>query len=157
MIILDTNVISALMRRRPDPPVRDWLDRQPGESVWTTSITVLEVRTGLESLDPGDRRMALEQAFDALLRSDLEERILAFDVPAANAAGAIAGARRRAGRTIEVRDIQIAGIAMVRHAILATRNTRHFEGLGLPLVDPWDERAPPTHGSSASGSPGRSS
>lgn len=142
MIILDTNVISALMRRRPDPLVRDWLDRQPGESVWTTSITVLEVRTGLESLDPGDRRTALEQAFDALLRSDLEERILGFDVAAANVAWAIAGARRRAGRTIEVRDIQIAGIARVRHATLATRNARHFEGLGLALADPWGEGAP---------------
>lgn len=144
MIILDTSVISALMRRRPGPLVRDWLDRQPGESVWTTSITVLEVRTGLESLDSGDRRTALEQAFDAVLRSDLEERILAFDVAAANVAGAIARARRRAGRTIEVRDIQVAGIAMVRHATLATRNTRHFEGLGLPLVDPWGEGAPAT-------------
>lgn len=144
MIILDTNVISALMRRRPDPLVRDWLDRQPGESVWTTSVSVLEVRTGIESLDPGDRRTGLEQAFDALLRSDLEERILAFDVAAANVAGAIAGARRRAGRTIEVRDIQVAGIAMVRHATLATRNTRHFAGLGLLLVDPWGEGAPAT-------------
>jgi predicted nucleic acid-binding protein len=105
---------------------------------------VLEVRTGIESLDPGDRRVALDQAFDALLRSDLEERILAFDVAAANVAGTIAGARRRAGRTIEVRDIQIACIAMVRHATLATRNTRHFEGLGLPLVDPWGEGAPAT-------------
>lgn len=142
MIILDTNVISALMQRRPDPLVRDWLDRQPGESVWTTSITVLEVRTGLEWLDPGDRRKALEEAFDALLRSDLDERILAFDVAAANVAGAIAGARRRAGRTIEVRDIQIAGIAAARHATLATRNTRPFAGLGLALVDPWAEGAP---------------
>lgn len=146
MIILDTNVISALMRRRPDPLVRDWLDRQPGESVWTTSVSVLEVRTGIESLDPGDRRTALGRAFDALLRSDLGERILALDAAAANVAGALAGARRRAGRTIEVRDIQIAGIAMARHATLATRDTHHFEGLGLPVVDPWGEGAPATGG-----------
>lgn len=139
MIILDTNVVSALMRRAPDPVVRDWLDRQPAESVWTTSITVLEVRTGLESLDPGERRSTLEAAFEALLREDLGERILPFDVPAANQAGVIAADRRRTGHTVEVRDIQIAGIAMARHATLATRNLRHFEGCGLALVDPWGD------------------
>lgn len=140
MIILDTNVVSALMRRAPDPVVLDWLDRQPAESVWTTSITVLEVRTGLESLDPGERRTALEEAFEALLREDLGERILPFDVPAANQAGAIAADRRRTGHTVEVRDIQIAGIALARRATLATRNIRHFEGCGLALVDPWGGR-----------------
>ena len=142
MIVLDTNVVSALMRRVLDPAVRDWLDRQPAQSVWTTSITVLEVRTGLESLEAGERRTALERAFEMLLRDDLGERVLPFDVPAANLAGAIAADRRRTGRTVEVRDIQIAGIVMARHATLATRNQRHFEGYGLALVNPWGGGAP---------------
>ncbi len=142
MIVLDTNVVSALMRRVLDPAVRDWLDRQPAQSVWTTSTTVLEVRAGLESLEAGERRTALERAFEMLLRDDLGERVLPFDVPAANLAGAIAADRRRTGRTVEVRDIQIAGIVMARHATLATRNQRHFEGYGLALVNPWGGGAP---------------
>ena len=142
MIVLDTNVVSALMRRVLEEAVRDWLDRQPAQAVWTTSITVLEVRTGLESLEAGERRTALERAFEMLLRDDLGERVLPFDVPAANLAGAIAADRRRTGRTVEVRDIQIAGIVMARHATLATRNQRHFEGYGLALVNPWGGGAP---------------
>ncbi len=137
MILLDTNVLSALMQRGPDPAVVAWLDRQPAESVWTTSVTVFEVRFGIDLLAAGRRRRQLEQAFAEALEDDLDGRVLPFDLAAAGIAGAMAAARRRAGRSIEFRDLQIAGIARARKAMLATRNLRHFEGLGLSLVDPW--------------------
>jgi predicted nucleic acid-binding protein len=137
VILLDTNVVSELMRRAPAAAVVAWLDQQPAESIWTTSITVFEVRTGLELLDPGQRRRDLERAFALLLDDDLEGRVQSFDPPAAIAAGTIAALRQRAGRTLEVRDVQIAGIATARKATLGTRNIRHFSGLSVPLVDPF--------------------
>lgn len=137
MIVLDTNVVSALMRHEPDPIVVTWLDGLPPESIWTTSITVFEVRLGLEILAPGRRRHQLEEAFAKALEEDFENRVLPFDQAAAQAAGRIAAERRRAGRTVEIRDVQIAGIVNARKATLATRDTRHFEGCGLVLVDPW--------------------
>jgi toxin FitB len=137
VILLDTNVISALMRRDPEPAVVDWLDGQPSESIWTTSVTVFEVRTGLHLLASGRRRHDLERAFDALLADELEGRIQSFDTAAADAAGEIAAERQAAGRPVEIRDVQIAGIAKARRAQLATRNTRHFSDLGIELIDPW--------------------
>lgn len=137
MILLDTNVISALMQGSPDPAIMEWLDRQPPESVWTTAITVFEVRFGLELLATGRWRRQTEEAFAKAVAEDFEGRILPFDQAAAEAAGAMAAARRRAGRTIEIRDLQIAGIAAARKATLATRNVRHFEGFRLAVVDPW--------------------
>ena len=137
MIVLDTNVVSALMRGEPDPLVVSWLDSLPSESIWTTSITVFEIRLGLEVLAEGQRRRQLEEAFAKALEEDFEGRVLPFDQVAALAAGRIAAERRRAGRTVEIRDIQIAGIVTIRKATLATRNTRHFEGCDLVLVDPW--------------------
>lgn len=139
MILLDTNVLSALMQREPDPRVVRWLDSQPPESVWTTSVTVFEVRLGLEILEDGRRRRRLEAAFAKALAEDFENRVAAFDEPAAEAAASIAAERRRAGRPVEIRDVQIAGIARARKGTLATRNLRHFEGLGLALADPWSE------------------
>lgn len=137
MILLDTNVVSALMQRQADSAVVNWLDDQPAESVWTTSITVFEVRTGLELLASGRRRQGLEQAFAALLADELAGRVQPFDQPAALAAGGIAAKLQRGGRPVAVRDVQIAGIAVARKAKLATRNLRHFQGLVGDLVDPW--------------------
>jgi predicted nucleic acid-binding protein len=139
VILLDTNVISALMLRVPDRSVAAWLDQQPAESVWTTSITVFEIRTGLELLEPGGRRRQLELAFDQLVADDLARRVQPFDQSAALAAGSIAASRQREGRSVEIRDVQIAGIAVARKATLATRNVRHFEGMALNLVDPWSD------------------
>jgi len=137
VILLDTNVVSALMRREPDPTVVAWLDGVPAESVWTTAITVFEVRLGLELLVTSRRRRQLEEAFARSLAEDFENRVLSFDQTAAQEAGRIAAEQRRAGRPVEVRDVQIAGIASARKATLATRNLRHFEGCGVVLVDPW--------------------
>ncbi|MCG6122953.1 MAG: PIN domain-containing protein [Microvirga sp.] len=137
MILLDTNVLSALMRRESDPAVITWLDVQPPESIWTTAVTVFEIRYGLEILARGHRRSVLEDAFASALDADLEGRVLAFDHAAADAAAIIAARQREAGRPVEIRDVLIAGIAAARRAALATRNTRHFEGTGITLIDPW--------------------
>lgn len=139
MILLDTNVLSALMQRQPEMEVVRWLDAQPPESVWTTSITVFEVRFGLELLATGRRRRRLEEAFARALAEDFENRVVDFDRTAAQEAGRIAAERRQAGRPVEIRDVQIAGITAARRATLATRNLRHFEGIGLDLVDPWTD------------------
>lgn len=137
MIILDTNVLGALMRTVPDSAVVVWLDRQPADSVWLTSITVFETRFGLALLPSGRRRQALESAFDRLLQEDLENRVLDFDTAAATAAASLAAARQKTGRPVDMRDTQIAGIALARHATLATRNVRHFADLKISILDPW--------------------
>jgi predicted nucleic acid-binding protein len=138
MIILDTNVLSALMRRDPDPPVVQWLDLQAPQSIWITSISLFESRLGLALVPDGRRRRALEAAFSRLLDDDLENRVLPFDSEAALQAALLAAARQRVGRPVDIRDTQIAGIAQARRATLATRNVRHFEGLSVPVVNPWD-------------------
>ena len=137
MILLDTNVLSAVMRQEADPLVVSWLDSQPPQSIWTTAITVFEICFGLEVLATGQRRRRLEEAFARALEEDLDDRVLPFDQPAALAAGAIAAEQRRQGHPVEIRDVQIAGIAATRKAALATRNIRHFEGIGITLVNPW--------------------
>lgn len=140
MIILDTNVLSALMLAVPDPVAVQWLDGQPAESVWTTSITVFEVRTGLELLGATRRRQRLESAFELLLTDDLEHRVLPFDTGAADSAAPVVARSQRTGRPVEIRDAQIAGIALARRATLATENTRHFRDLGVRLINPWGSR-----------------
>jgi toxin FitB len=137
VIILDTNVLSALMRKAPEAPVVAWLDRQPAESVWITSVTLFEARLGLALLPKGRRRQTLETAFALLLEQDLENRVLDFDSAAAVEAASLAAERQRVGRPVDMRDTQIAGIALARHATLATRNGRHFLDLNVPVVDPW--------------------
>ena len=137
MIILDTNVLSALMRTSPDLAVMAWLDRQPADSVWVTSITVFETRFGLALLAKGRRRLGLERAFEQVLDEDLGNRVLDFDSLAAAAAAQLAADRQRSGRAADLRDTLIAGIAQARRATIATRNTRHFEGLDVPVVNPW--------------------
>lgn len=138
MIILDTNVVSALMRGEPAPRVVDWLDRQAAESIWITSVTLFEARLGLALLPKGRKRQALEDAFERFLREDLGNRILDFDRAAATEAAALAAARQKSGRPIDVRDTQIAGIALARRAALATRNAKHFRDLSVPVLDPWE-------------------
>jgi predicted nucleic acid-binding protein len=137
MVVLDTNVISALMHEPPQPEVTTWLDRQPRVSVWTTSITIMEIRHGIESLAPGRRRTRLQLAMATLVAEKIEHRIAAFDTAAANAAAVLMAERQRAGRPGDMRDTMIAGIVIASHATLATRNTRHFADLSVAVVDPW--------------------
>ena len=137
MIILDTNVLSALMRASADASVLAWLDRQPAESVWITSITLFEARFGLALLPKGRRRQTLETSFAQLLQQDLKNRVLDFDSAAATEAALLAAVRQRAGKPLDMRDTQIAGIALARRATLATRNIRHFADLKVAVIDPW--------------------
>jgi toxin FitB len=140
VIILDTNVLGALMRTVPDAAVTEWLDRQPAESVWITTITLFETHFGLALLPVGRRRQALESAFNDLLTEDLENRVLDFDSAAATAAAALAAARQTSGRSVDMRDTQIAGIVLARRGTLATRNVRHFADLKISIIDPWAQR-----------------
>lgn len=138
MIILDTNVLSALMQAEPDVQVIAWLDRQAPESIWITSITLFESRLGLALLPEGRRRQALEAAFERLLNEDLQNRVLVFDAAAALEAARLAATRQLAGCPVARRDTQIAGIAAARRASIATRNLRHFQDLSVPVINPWD-------------------
>jgi predicted nucleic acid-binding protein len=136
VIVLDTNVVSAIMKDPADRVVVAWLDTLPIESVWTTAVTVFEVRFGLEILVPSRKRARLEAAFDVLLREAMENRILTFDADAAEKAAMLAAGRKRSGRPIEHRDTQIAGIVLSRGATLATRNVKDFPDVAQ-IVDPW--------------------
>jgi toxin FitB len=137
MVILDTNVISALMQQRPHPAVKAWLDLQAELSVWTTSITVFEIRHGIEILPRGRRRASLEAEFERFIEDDIQRRIVPFDVEAANAAAILMAERQRSGRPGDMRDTMIAGIAIASHATLATHNRRHFADISVPVIDPW--------------------
>ncbi|MBM3817498.1 MAG: type II toxin-antitoxin system VapC family toxin [Acidimicrobiia bacterium] len=138
MIILDTNVLSALMRQAQDRDVVSWLDGQPRTSIWTTAVTVLEVRYGLQILPAGTRRAALLRAFDTVLREKIDERIVPFDLAAAHEAATLMAVRHRKGKPGDLRDTLLAGIVLAHRATLATRNTRHFEDLAVPVVNPWE-------------------
>jgi predicted nucleic acid-binding protein len=131
VILLDTNVLSALMRQRPDPAIVAWLDSRAPESMWATAVTVFEIRFGLELLPSGRRRRALEAAFQAMLRDDLGGRIAGFDDAAAGEAARFAARRQRRRRLVDLRDTPIAGIAVARRAEIATSNVRHFDGLDV--------------------------
>ncbi len=136
MIVLDTNVLSALMRQSPDREVITWLDQQPRTSIWTTSVTLLEVRFGLQIMATGKRRALLQQAFETMLEK-IGHRIAAFDATAATETANLMAARRRQDRPGDLRDTMIAGIVLARHAKLATRNTAHFEDLSVSVINPW--------------------
>src|SRR6266705_3165594 len=136
MTVLDTNVLSALMRQTPDEKVVAWLDKQPRTSIWTTSVTVLEVRFGLQVMPAGKRRSALMQAFEGVLEK-IGNRVAAFDVAAAQQAGDLMASRHKKGRPGELRDTMIAGIVLAQHASLATLNTAHFDDIPVTLIDPW--------------------
>jgi predicted nucleic acid-binding protein len=137
VILLDTDVLSALMRDPPEAAVVAWLDRHDPQDVWTSAVTAFEIRYGLTRMADGRRRMALEAAFDNMLHAELGNRIAPVDRPAAEAAGRLAAKREAAGRRVDVRDTLIAGIALSRRAIIATRNVRHFNDVGTGVVDPW--------------------
>lgn len=138
MIILDTNVLSGLMRAVPDAAVVSWLDRQPAESIWITSVTLFEAHLGLALLPDGKRRAALESAFARVLEEDLQDRVLDFDRAAAVRAAGLAAQRSKTGKPVDIRDTQIAGIVLARRATLATRNVKHFSDLEITIVDPWE-------------------
>jgi predicted nucleic acid-binding protein len=136
VIILDTNVLSALMRNVPDKNVVAWLDQQPRTSIWTTSITMFEVQVGLEIMSDGRKKTALSEEFERLL-DQMDHRIAVFDEHAARLAANLAGVRRKKGRVGEMRDTMIGGIALAHHASLATRNVTHFSDIQVIVINPW--------------------
>jgi len=137
MIILDTNVLSALMNDRPESQVIEWLDRQPYTSVWTTSVTVFEIRSGLHLMPEGRRRLQKIEAFEVVLSKVIEGRIADFGSGAAELAAEVFAAGQKSGRPAELRDTMIAGIVMANRATLATRNVKHFEDIVGSVVNPW--------------------
>ena len=137
MIILDTNVLSELMRPKPSARVVAWVAKRSPTELFTTSITEAEIFYGIELLAKGKRREQFQAAADAMFTEDLAGRILGFESDAARAFSKIAAQRRALGRPISHADAQIAAIAQVRMAKLATRNVADFQDCGVDIVDPW--------------------
>ena len=138
MIILDTNVVSELMKATPAERVLGWIATQPASALYTTSITEAEILHGLALLPTGKRRNALESAAEAMLSEDFAGRILPFGSDAARAYARIAADRRRAGRPISHFDAQIAAIARSAGAAIATRNVTDYDRCGVKILNPWD-------------------
>ena len=138
-IVLDTNVVSELLRPAPATQVEAWLSAQDGAKVYFTTVGEAELRHGVAILPAGQRRTALTKAIEGILEEDFRDRILPYDRDAAGAYAVIAAARRAAGRPISQFDCQIAAIARAHGASVATRNTADYEGSGIALIDPWDK------------------
>ena len=139
MIVLDTNVLSAVMSPNRDELIVAWMDRIPKGESYITSVTLYEISSGIASLDEGQRKQQLEDDFLELRIKIFKSSILVFDARAALVAGELGGRGKRAGRTIPIADLYIAAIAIANGASIATRNVKHFMDLGAPIVNPWDE------------------
>jgi predicted nucleic acid-binding protein len=137
MIVLDTNVLSEIMRANPDENVLTWLDSQYAHDLHITSITVSELLYGVARLAHGKRKTALRGAIESLLDGELAGRVLAFDEAAARCYAILVAEREAQGRPISSADAQIASICHSRDAVLATRNGKDFEATGVPVIDPW--------------------
>ena len=137
MILLDTNILSELMRPAPEAAVEQWLAAQPDASVFISAITEAELRYGAALLPSGKRRLALTAEIKGMLEADFGGRILPFDSSAAQAFAIVASERRQAGKPISQADAQIAAVARSRGASLATRNVEDFEGCGIEVINPW--------------------
>ena len=137
MILLDTNVISEMMRAEPAPEVLAWFAARDAADLFLTTVTEAELRTGIAILPEGQRRDRLQAALDAMIAEDFAGRVLPFDSPAARAYARIAATRRAAGRPIAEADCQIAAIATAVGAMVATRNTKDFDGCGPTIINPW--------------------
>ena len=137
MIVLDTNVLSAVIEKARSANVFDWFQRQRPNEVWLTAITLYEIRFGIERLRPGGRRDRLESGLKRAVHTVLAGHVLEFDEAAAREAATLTAEREKRGRTVDIRDTLIAGIVRAHGAVLATRNTRDFEDAGIRLVDPW--------------------
>ena len=140
MIVLDTNVVSELMRPAPDAGVRTWLAAQDPLLLAITTITIAEIQRGIVRLPNGARRRSLEQRFGAFVEEAFSGRVLPFDRDAAFACGAVSAARERKGLHADIVDMMIAAIARCAGASLATRNTSDFEECGVALANPWQRQ-----------------
>ena len=137
MILLDTNVLSELMRAKPAPQVLEWVDAQPAGDLVITSITVAEVLYGIARMPDGKRKQGLLGVASVMFDEDFAGNILPFDADAAVHYAEIAAETEAKGRIVDMADAQIAAIGRLHDAVIATRNIRHFQTLGVALVDPW--------------------
>ena len=138
MFILDTNVISEILRPAPNETVVTWLESQARHQLFTTAVTQAEILYGITLLPKGNRRQKLLDVAQLIFDKDLESRILPFGSDAATHYADIGAARRSAGRPISQFDAMIASIARLHGAKIATRNTSDFEDCGVEIVNPWD-------------------
>ncbi|MFN3769682.1 MAG: type II toxin-antitoxin system VapC family toxin [Ectopseudomonas guguanensis] len=138
MILLDTNVLSELMRAKPAPQVLEWVDAQPTGDLVITSITVAEILYGIARMPDGKRKQGLLDVASVMFDEDFAGNILPFDADAAVHYAEIAAETEAKGRVVDMADAQIAAIGRLHDAVIATRNIRHFETLGVALVDPWN-------------------
>jgi toxin FitB len=136
-ILLDTNVLSEILRTTPEPAVLDWFSRQRDDDLHVSAVTQAEMLLGVALLPHGKRQQRLHDSMRGLFENDFAGRVLPFDGSTVAHYAEIVAARRRAGRTISQFDAQIAAIALRNGAALATRNLKDFEGCGLRLIDPW--------------------
>ena len=139
-VLLDTNVVSELIRQSPDPAVGTWAAGHALEDLFFSAVGEAELRYGAAILTAGRRREMLVSDIERMLRDAFENRILPFDSNAACVYANIAATRRSAGRPIALADCQIAAIARSRGMAVATRNVRDFEDMHIEIVDPWSER-----------------
>jgi predicted nucleic acid-binding protein len=138
MFVLDTNVLSAMMRLQLEPRVAAWIVAQPADLLFTTSLSQAEILSGLAIMVEGRRRLDLQAAARAMFQEDFDGRVLPFDTEAATAYAGIFAARRWADRPAATLDLMIASIAQSRGASVVTRDTSGFEGCGITLINPWD-------------------
>lgn len=142
MILLDTNVLSELMRPEPNQEVVQWLNRRPDSEIWICSVTVAEIRLGISLLPQGKRRRELFIAAEQTFQDDFFERCLPFDCEAAEHYAHILAMRKQQGLPVSVEDAQIAAVALTASLALATRNVKDFVGIdGLQIVNPWEQDA----------------
>lgn len=139
MLMLDTNLLSEMMRPEPERKIADWIVRQPSDELFTAAVCQAEILAGLALLPSGRRRSDLEEAARAMFADDFGDRILPFDTEAASAYAEIFATRKKAGRPSGTIDLMVAAIARVSGASVVTRNVADFEGVGVAIVNPWDE------------------
>lgn len=139
MIVLDTNVLSEIMKSSPAAAVLRWCVAHRASELFTTTITQAEILYGIEAMATGKRRSALQLAAETMFEEDFADRVLPFDGTAARLYATIAGVRRALGRPMAQWDTQIAAIVRSRGATLATRNSNDFENCGIRLVNPWTD------------------
>ena len=137
MVILDTNVISEILRPEPNRSVVSWFESQPRDQLFTTAITRAEILYGIALLPKGNRREKLSEVAQLIFEEDLEGRILAFGTDAAEHYADLVAARKFAGRPISQFDAMIVSIARLHGASIATRNTPDFDSCGVDVINPW--------------------
>lgn len=141
MILLDTNVISEIMRPHPDPVVTTWIQSLPRTEFWTSTVVVAELLSGIDLMPSGQRQKGLREAIEGMLTEDFHGQILSFDLPAAHHYGKILSARQRMGRPINEMDAEIAATARAHGAAIATRNVKDFLACDIKLINPWSDNS----------------